>query len=58
LTAQVGDSPARELDRLAELERFQQLTVGRELRMIELKNEIERLRAAAGSTSPDVAGGT
>jgi len=35
---------ARELERLAELERFQQLTVGRELKMIELKKEIESLR--------------
>jgi PAS domain S-box-containing protein len=39
---------ARELERLAELERFQKLTVGRELRMIELKKEIENLRSAAG----------
>ena len=41
---------ARELDRLAELERFQRLTVGRELRMIELKKEIEDLRASSGNT--------
>ncbi len=41
---------ARELDRLAELERFQKLTVGRELRMIELKKEIEDLRTSAGHT--------
>src|SRR5450631_1012758 len=34
---------ARELERLAELEQFQRLTVGRELKMIELKKEIERL---------------
>jgi PAS domain S-box-containing protein len=56
--SEVTKQRARELDRLAELERFQQLTVGRELRMIELKNEIEHLRAAAGSTSRDAAGGT
>jgi hypothetical protein len=35
---------AKELDRLAELERFQRLTIGRELKMIELKKENERLR--------------
>ncbi len=35
---------ARELDRLAELERFQKLTVGRELKMIALKKEIEELK--------------
>jgi hypothetical protein len=35
---------ARELERLAELEHFQRLTVGRELKMIELKKEIEYLR--------------
>jgi PAS domain S-box-containing protein len=45
---------AQELNRLAELERFQQLTVGRELKMIELKKEIEYLRKhgpAGGSDS-------
>ena len=47
--SEVAKQRARELERLAELERFQQLTVGRELRMIELKKEIEDLRAAAGS---------
>ncbi|MCE5329507.1 PAS domain S-box protein [bacterium] len=35
---------AHELKRLAELERFQDLTVGRELKMIELKREIEELK--------------
>lgn len=35
----------RELERLAELENFQKLTVGRELKMIELKKEIVRLKS-------------
>jgi hypothetical protein len=42
--AQVAEQRAKELERLAELERFQRLTVGRELKMIELKKEIEELR--------------
>ena len=47
---EVAKQRARELDRLADLERFQKLTVGRELRMIELKKEIEDLRASSGKT--------
>jgi PAS domain S-box-containing protein len=35
---------AKEMDRLETLERFQRLTLGRELKMIELKKEIESLR--------------
>jgi len=40
----IAEQQAKELDRLAELERFQRLTVGRELKMIELKKEIEFLK--------------
>ncbi len=46
--AQVAEQHARELERLAELERFQRLTVGRELKMIELKKEIEELKKRCG----------
>jgi PAS domain S-box-containing protein len=41
---ELAEQQARGLNRLAELERFQRLTVGRELKMIELKKEIESLR--------------
>jgi len=42
--AEIAEQRSKELERLAELERFQQLTVGRELKMIELKKEIEELK--------------
>jgi PAS domain S-box-containing protein len=45
--AEVADQRGKELERLAELERFQRLTVGRELKMIELKKEIEELKRTA-----------
>jgi PAS domain S-box-containing protein len=42
--AEITDQLSRELERRAELEHFQRLTVGRELKMVELKKENERLR--------------
>jgi PAS domain S-box-containing protein len=41
----VAEEQSNALERLAELERFQRLTVGRELKMIELKKEVESLRS-------------
>ena len=41
---ELADQRTRELERLAELERFQKLTVGRELKMIELKKEVNELK--------------
>ncbi|MES2163406.1 MAG: PAS domain-containing protein [Pseudomonadota bacterium] len=46
--AEVAEQRTKELERLAELERFQRLTVGRELKMIELKKEIEEHKRAIG----------
>jgi len=44
---------AKELDRLAELERFQRLAIGRELKMIELKREMEYLKQFAPAEGED-----
>ncbi len=45
--AEVADQRKKELERLVELERFQKLTVGRELKMIELKRQLEDIRSRA-----------
>jgi PAS domain S-box-containing protein len=44
---------AKELQRLEELERFQRITVGRELKMIELKKEIEYLKKLVPADGAD-----
>jgi PAS domain S-box-containing protein len=42
---EIAEQRSTELERLDELEQFQRLTVGRELKMIELKKENEHLRS-------------
>jgi PAS domain S-box-containing protein len=51
---EIAEQRGRELDRLAELEQFQQLSIGRELKMIELKKEIESLRRLVQTDGGDV----
>ena len=50
--AELAEQRVKEIERLAELERFQKLTVGRELKMIELKKEIEALRLRIAHQEP------
>lgn len=50
---EVAEQRNKELERLAELERFRKLTVGRELKMIELKKEIGELKLRAGANTSD-----
>ena len=45
-------SAERGLERLADAERLNRLTLGRETRILELKTEINRLAEAAGETKP------
>ena len=51
---EIVEQRVNELERLAELERFQRLTVGRELKMIELKKENEYLRKFAPGDAGDL----
>jgi PAS domain S-box-containing protein len=50
---EIAEQRTKELERLAELERFQRLTVGRELKMIDLKKEIEQLKRTAVQSGTD-----
>jgi PAS domain S-box-containing protein len=48
---EMAEQQAAAQERLEELERFQRLTVGRELRMIQLKKEIEHLKRSNGNAA-------
>ena len=50
--SELAEQRNKQLERLAELEHFQKLTVGRELKMIELKKEIAALRALLPAGHP------
>jgi PAS domain S-box-containing protein len=49
----IAEQRGRDLDRLARLERFYEIAIGRELKMIELKKEIAELKTAVDSRPPD-----
>jgi PAS domain S-box-containing protein len=51
--AEIDAQRRQQLERLSELESFQRLTIGRELRMIELKKEIEELKRRLGESAPE-----
>jgi PAS domain S-box-containing protein len=50
---EIAEQQDRERARLAELEQFQRLTVGRELKIVELKKEIEYLKKSGSAGSSD-----
>ncbi len=54
---ELAEQRARELDRLADLEKFQTLVVGRELKMVELKKQIEELEEENHSLKSQLARG-
>ena len=55
---EIAEQQQREMARLAELEQFQRATVGRELKMIELKKEIDYLKKYGPAGSSDLGEGS
>ena len=53
LGTEAAEQRKKEMVKIVELERFQKLTVGRELKMIELKKENEELRGRAGALNDE-----